>query len=310
VTGGVLKVNEAQRILGLPVDDTQDFYLRPFNVIQISSGGKPISEPVKIFSAGNALLDTKNLKLNMPEEHKEAIWTKYANETEAHEAVFRQTLKGLFDDQAAEVIRNYKKHKNIDDALFNEAQANDKFDKAFKSVIANVFLHFYRDGAGLVSPNTPHKAEDNEVETKLALQETFELENPEAVEWISSRSLNLAQMVNGTTRKQLRAVLAEGVDLGESIPKITKRIKEFYTNGYERRAQIVARTEVIAAANEGAIQGFKEAGVEYMEFYAALDERICPDCSALHEQIFYVKDAKNIIPIHPQCRCTWLPVVE
>ncbi len=53
VNGGVCKVVDAQRILGLPEDDTQDFYLRNFNALTVRSGETgneqlaPLGEGVK-----------------------------------------------------------------------------------------------------------------------------------------------------------------------------------------------------------------------------------------------------------------------
>ena len=117
-------------------------------------------------------------------------------------------------------------------------------------------------------------------------------------------------MVNGTTYEELRIALAEGFEAGESIPQMTERIRDYYKNGYERRATLVARTEVIAASNEGALQGYEKEGVNRAEFYAALDERTCEECMAYHGQVRAVRDASGIIPVHPQCRCTWVPVTD
>jgi SPP1 gp7 family putative phage head morphogenesis protein len=64
------------------------------------------------------------------------------------------------------------------------------------------------------------------------------------------------------------------------------------------------------ASNEGALTGYGELGVEKAEFYAAIDERACDDCLALHQDVFTLEDSHGMIPIHPNCRCIWLPVVE
>lgn len=49
--------------------------------------------------------------------------------------------------------------------------------------------------------------------------------------------------------------------------------------------------------------------VEQAEFFAALDERVCEDCSGMHGEIFQLADAHGVVPIHPDCRCVMLPVL-
>ena len=45
------------------------------------------------------------------------------------------------------------------------------------------------------------------------------------------------------------------------------------------------------------------------EFQTAGDDRVCPQCAALNGEIYKVEDARGVIPVHPRCRCNWLPVV-
>lgn len=293
VHGGYLKIVDAQRMTGAPVDETQDFYLRPLNLLQVPSGTKS-AEPQKSLA----------LKYTLSEEHKEAIWKSYVRETEQHELMFRRVLKGLFQEQQAEVIRRLKEHGTLEGAMFNEAASNEKFAKAFEPAIEMVFKKAYLGAQGLVNPQNPHKADGGH-----EFKQDEGLLSAAALEWIKTRSLMLAKMVNGTTRDELRAVLAEGFEAGESIFKITKRIKQYYQNGYERRAPIVARTEVIAASAQGAIEGYKDAGVQKVEWYTALDERTCPLCEPLHGKIYPINEAE-MPPLHPQCRCVLISVLS
>ena len=39
--------------------------------------------------------------------------------------------------------------------------------------------------------------------------------------------------------------------------------------------------------------------VHKVQFYCSLDERVCEDCLALHNEIFNIDDAEGIIPVHP-----------
>lgn len=232
------------------------------------------AEPVKTIKRSKAWDEGK----------ADSYWKRYIEKTEKQEAAFKKVFKALLDEQEQEVITNYE---NGGEAAFDKDTAITRFKDSFLPVIQQVFLTAYED--------VGEKAE------------VFLDEN--AVEWIATRSLELAVLVNNTTDKELRAALMEGFSNGESIPQITARIKKFYADGYEKRAVVVARTEVIAASNEGALKRYDAMNVQKVEFYAALDERLCPECAALHHKEFPTKDSTGIIPVHCQCRCTWLPVV-
>ena len=131
--------------------------------------------------------------------------------------------------------------------------------------------------------------------------------NEEALAWIATRSLTLAKMVNGTTKDQIRALLAKSFADGESIPQITKKIKEYYGETYKVRARMVARTETIAASAEGTIEGYGQLGVGKVQWYTALDERVCEICEPRgREDPMPITESRGLIPAHPNCRCVWL----
>ena len=53
-------------------------------------------------------------------------------------------------------------------------------------------------------------------------------------------------------------------------------------------------------------------GVEFYEFYTSEDEKVCGECSPLHEEQFKVSEAivgVNLPPIHNRCRC-WIVGIE
>lgn len=85
-----------------------------------------------------------------------------------------------------------------------------------------------------------------------------------------------------------------------------------YVMPARQRAQILARTEIIRAHAQGQLQEFKNwrvAGVSSMaEFLTAGDDRVCQQCSGMESNIYTIEEASNIIPVHPQCRCIWIPV--
>lgn len=79
----------------------------------------------------------------------------------------------------------------------------------------------------------------------------------------------------------------------------------------QRRAQILARTEIIRAHHMATIQEYENWGVEGVHVQAELktagDSRVCPECLNLEGNIYTLEEARNLLPIHPQCRCICLP---
>lgn len=73
-----------------------------------------------------------------------------------------------------------------------------------------------------------------------------------ADEFISGRANQLAGVVTEVTYRGIREQLVEGVQQGESIPKLADRIRNLFEQTYAARATTVARTEVISAYNGSA----------------------------------------------------------
>src|SRR3990167_411867 len=86
--------------------------------------------------------------------------------------------------------------------------------------------------------------------------------------WILTRSLTLAKSINKTTLGALRRELSLGFEAGESIQQLTKRIEGYFEGNAKYRAEMVSRSEVIAASNEGALHRFELEGVDKSEFMA------------------------------------------
>ena len=128
--------------------------------------------------------------------------------------------------------------------------------------------------------------------------------------WILQHSLTLAKSINKTTLEALRRELALGFEAGESIQQLTKRIEGYFEGNAKARAELVSRSEVIAASNEGALHRFDLEGITKSEWLTSKDGRVCDECDPMDGQIFITKEASGMIPRHPQCRCVWLPVIE
>jgi HK97 family phage portal protein len=234
----------------------------------------------------------------LTEEQKEAHWRLYAAKTAGQERMFVRVLADLWDAELREIIKGIEVGKRDD--FFEYDVEVDKFREAFEPVIHEVLSSAFEDA---ISELEPTRAIPGGVEKQQGIVDQA------ALEWIAARSLFMSKSLVGTTRDQVRRELAAGFAEGEGIPELTRRIRGYFDESLRHRAPMTARTETIAASNEGALKGYEAEKVDRVEFYAALDERTCPECNGLHEQIFAAADAHGKIPVHPNCRCTWTPVI-
>ena len=219
-------------------------------------------------------------------------WKAIDDHAEENEKLFLKLFRRLWFEQMVEVVDQYTLTGSIMDA---EAEAN-----AWSEAFLPLYTQVYEDAFSVTSEGgrmTP------------AHRQAPGLLSPWALEWLATRSLTTAQLVGQTTVTELRKALVEGFEAGESIPQLSARIMKYYKAGFEKRAPMVARTEVSAASNEGAIGGWEYNGVEKVEFLAAPDVT-CDECEPRDGQVYAIDEARGNIPVHPNCRCTWVPVID
>jgi len=81
----------------------------------------------------------------------------------------------------------------------------------------------------------------------------------------------------------------------------------------ERRALMLARTELIRAHHLAMVNTYRAWGIEGVkimaEWLTAGDDRVCDRCGKLEGKTFTLDEAESMIPLHPNCRCIILPVI-
>ena len=129
-----------------------------------------------------------------------------------------------------------------------------------------------------------------------------------ALDWIKLRSLTLAKSINKTTMEALRTELALGFEAGESIRQLSKRVEGYFETNSKVRAEMVSRTEVSQAANEGALRRYEQENVSKSEWLASPSS--CEECLAEDGKVYPTEEAHGLIPKHPRCTCTWIPCLD
>jgi SPP1 gp7 family putative phage head morphogenesis protein len=144
------------------------------------------------------------------------------------------------------------------------------------------------------------------------------IQSPQAQEFITNHGLELARGINDTSRTRLKRILINAQREGVPMPAIRKRIQAQFVDMSTWRARLIAQTETIRAYSEGALQVYREAGIEKKRW---LDGQInaCPICLNLDNQErrtdesfrdTVVNGSYDGPPAHPGCRCAVRAVVE
>lgn len=142
-----------------------------------------------------------------------------------------------------------------------------------------------------------------------------------------TRVFNDLKGITNVMDLQISRVLAQGIADGDN-PRLLARKLVSTINGTgmgelgitdtlgrfvpaQRRADMLARTEIIRAHAEAQLIEYKNWAVEGVilnaEFMTAGDNRVCDICSSMQGNIYNLDEASGIIPVHPLCRCIWIP---
>lgn len=143
------------------------------------------------------------------------------------------------------------------------------------------------------------------------------IHDPGAQRWAARHAATLARNLNRTTLTRVRTAVSEGIRLGQGTTQIRDRITETVRGMSERRATLIAQTEVVRAQSQGALQAYTRAGVDQKRW---LDLRVnhCPTCARLNGQTVPIDepfvdpetgDEYDAPPAHPNCQCAIRAVV-
>lgn len=143
------------------------------------------------------------------------------------------------------------------------------------------------------------------------LKDTFA--QPVSVERVKSlvgRNYNELDGISDTMGTRMTRTLADGLVEGKSPYDIADDLDKDLDIG-AGRSEMIARTEIIRAHAEGQLDslermGVKQVGVE-VEWLATDDNITCPECAAMEGEVFEIEEARGKLPLHPNCRCAWIP---
>lgn len=107
-------------------------------------------------------------------------------------------------------------------------------------------------------------------EAKATLVDIF---SSKVIQWLLNLSATKVTQINDTTRTQLRKALADGVQAGESIKEIARRIDDLYLDDIiPNRSRVIASTEVIGASNWASHTAAEGSGLDLNKVWLSTDD--------------------------------------
>lgn len=178
-----------------------------------------------------------------------------------------------------------------------------------------------------------------------ALGMAFDIFNPLVDEFLNNYTIRFVDEIAASSEEQIRAIIEQGQREGWSIlqtqdalgglfdtwlgQEISDELRDFIEPRMTfNRLENICRTETIRSSNAGNWCLYKQAGVPYLEWWTAADERTCLWCAELHGKVvgidesYFERGATLVIggramkfdygsveypPLHCLCRCCLLP---
>ena len=112
--------------------------------------------------------------------------------------------------------------------------------------------------------------------TEMGLDQAFDMMNPDINKHLEDfGTTQITGYVNETTQQALRDTLSEGVEAGEGISELSKRVGEVFDAADGYRAELIARTEVLRSSNFATLEGYKQSKlVDKKEWISTPDDRV------------------------------------
>jgi len=212
-------------------------------------------------------------------------------------------LKGLekLDAEIADVMKALRREQTL---MFRQGSRASFRSGVYRGIeeFAAAQMPFYKD-------LTPEGID------KLTTS-VFTLIDTDALDFMTNYNLVLAGDIHRELADGIKRTILSGVAAGKGADDIARDLgsviedKESFRHAGSKvftkaqyRMEMIARTEVLRAHNQGRIKFHQQVGVQKLEWITMEDERTCPVCGGLDGKVFDTDHFPNQ-PAHPNCRCT------
>lgn len=326
---GVMLINEVRQERGLSPVPWGDTWWRPFNLVPADytlDGGETDSpseddgqedETAKAVVKGGDV-DIFGLPLITYDPNDPRIVQTRALESNMMQAIRRHWQNE--QNQILQIMRDEWQKEIAQEDIDRLEQLLDSLSPEIFERLIKPFILSALDAGGELAYK------------ELGIEVDWELVDMDTKLFLEQYPNFLANDRYNKTREALRQSLMEGLEAGESVVLLQDRVSAIYTNLKAISAEMIARTEMIRAANRGKLAGYAQSGVVLKtQWIAVMDDRTCPFCEEMAGEVRTVMesyraqgdvmevddqtltlDYEDVIspPLHPFCRCTLVPYLK
>ena len=220
----------------------------------------PGEEPPKALTEGDG-----SKVPNKDEVRDERIWENLNQKLSGLEDKFEKKVTRVFADMRRlsldNLYKNVKAPKDVDDEFFSDASKNiSKFtDPIYQDALVIGFGTIFDEiGEDII----------------------WSVSDAEAQAFLMMKNIKIKGIIQ-TVKDQIRRELMEAYEKGETIDQIADRIRSVF-NISKNRAKVIARTEILGAANEGRHLAISRTGFGERRWFTAMDERVRAQHKAMH----------------------------
>ncbi len=195
---------------------------------------------------------------------------------------------------------------DVEDAIAGDWWADKYIDSAYKRGLANAYIDASR------IPDLKEKLDGLYVDKEQFLSSSFfQPIHSNAVKTLYSRAFTELQGITEEMDRQISRVLSRGLINGDDVRTISRAITDRIDKIGKTRARMLARTEIIRSHADAQLNAYESWGIRGVsaraEWSTAGDAAVCEMCLPLEGTVMTISEARNMIPRHPNCRCSWIP---
>jgi len=314
ITTGIMTINEVRRKRNLPPVSWGDTWWPPISLTPAEGGGAVAPNE----ESGNRVFALNGYHLYQAKQWTDDVLNAegvaFTKRLRASEDRFVDMQKALFDRQRRSVLQKLDTITLSAEAVLKQG-AGDIFNPDEWVDV------FQRNGRPVMAASLTLAAEQHGSTFGIG---PFDPSLPEVQRWVDDRVVFWTQQVNESTAQLLQTEIAAALDAGDGIPQVRDRVNKIFRFNNTFGAERIARTEVLAASNQGHLALYRQSGeVQEKMWLATTDDRTRVAHIEAHRQTVPLEskflvggeqlDAPGIGGSAGQvinCRCTTAPVIR
>jgi len=275
----------------------------------------------------NAVSKSLKSKIKWTPEYRDARWEMKDKRIISFEKEYQKRLKSVFAVQEKDITKDFE----------SRYSSQSKWHKATMPLLNTIkySVLYYQILKSVQNELVDQEATKALIEVNIA--EPANIFTPEIQKNLEANikkfSFNVDQATNDKLLNEYQKIINEWL----SVDQWVQRLKEtVFTELKTSRLEKIVRTETIRAGNIWTQLWYEQSGVvEKKQRYTSQDERVCPFCWPEHGKVISLWDdffakGENLVrigengkpatmntdywsvgypPLHPNCRCTILPVI-